>query len=230
MSSLRTGHANLLCIIPILTDDPRRESDIDASLRLQGGASALRAEPEALFFSPRARRSPRPSFQRKMHSATGTRTRVARVRAEYPNQLDYSGFCTSPMQRASVCARRTTSPHDLPGKKKALWARALAVEKKSARCDARGGTPLDPGSPAPPPPFTHQGGCPPLHPAARSLRSGREHLLSSFFWKQARARAPRPGGGGRGKREKGKEGGGGQSHRHAQEKAKWKLIPACSHG
>ena len=27
------------------------------------------------------------------HSATGNRTRVARVRAEYPNQLDYSGFC-----------------------------------------------------------------------------------------------------------------------------------------
>ena len=26
-------------------------------------------------------------------SATGTRTRVARVRAEYPNQLDYSGIC-----------------------------------------------------------------------------------------------------------------------------------------
>ena len=25
-------------------------------------------------------------------SATGTRTRVARVRAEYPNQLDYGGF------------------------------------------------------------------------------------------------------------------------------------------
>ena len=29
-----------------------------------------------------------------MHSATGTRTRVARVRAEYPNQLDYSGWIT----------------------------------------------------------------------------------------------------------------------------------------
>ena len=27
----------------------------------------------------------------KRDSATGTRTRVARVRAEYPNQLDYSG-------------------------------------------------------------------------------------------------------------------------------------------
>ena len=26
-------------------------------------------------------------------SATGTRTRVARVRAECPNQLDYNGFC-----------------------------------------------------------------------------------------------------------------------------------------
>ena len=30
--------------------------------------------------------------QQKENSATGTRTRVARVRAEYPNQLDYSGF------------------------------------------------------------------------------------------------------------------------------------------
>jgi len=26
-SSLRRGHANLLCIVPILTDDPRRESE-----------------------------------------------------------------------------------------------------------------------------------------------------------------------------------------------------------
>ena len=33
------------------------------------------------------------SQHRKKHSATGTRTRVARVRAEYPNQLDYSGCC-----------------------------------------------------------------------------------------------------------------------------------------
>ena len=29
----------------------------------------------------------------KENSATGTRTRAARVRAEYPNQLDYGGFC-----------------------------------------------------------------------------------------------------------------------------------------
>ena len=28
VSSLRRGHANLLCIVPILTDDPRRESDM----------------------------------------------------------------------------------------------------------------------------------------------------------------------------------------------------------
>ena len=26
LSSLRRGHANILCIVPILTDDPRRES------------------------------------------------------------------------------------------------------------------------------------------------------------------------------------------------------------
>ena len=28
VSSLRRGHANLLCIVPILTDDPRRESKV----------------------------------------------------------------------------------------------------------------------------------------------------------------------------------------------------------
>ena len=28
VSSLRRGHANLLCIVPILFDDPRRESNI----------------------------------------------------------------------------------------------------------------------------------------------------------------------------------------------------------
>ena len=28
VSSLRRGHANLLCIVPILTDDPRRESSV----------------------------------------------------------------------------------------------------------------------------------------------------------------------------------------------------------
>ena len=27
-TSLRRGHANLLCIVPILTDDPRRESTL----------------------------------------------------------------------------------------------------------------------------------------------------------------------------------------------------------
>ena len=30
VSSLRRGHANLLCIVPILTDDPRRESKLQS--------------------------------------------------------------------------------------------------------------------------------------------------------------------------------------------------------
>ena len=34
VSSLRRGHANLLCIVPILTDDPRRESKIRRASRL----------------------------------------------------------------------------------------------------------------------------------------------------------------------------------------------------
>ena len=31
VSSLRRGHANLLCIVPILTDDPPRESKMNFS-------------------------------------------------------------------------------------------------------------------------------------------------------------------------------------------------------
>jgi hypothetical protein len=33
VSSLRRGHANLLCIVPILTDDPRRESELRLQIR-----------------------------------------------------------------------------------------------------------------------------------------------------------------------------------------------------
>ena len=33
VSSLRRGHANLLCIVPILTDDPRRESNMIGKLQ-----------------------------------------------------------------------------------------------------------------------------------------------------------------------------------------------------
>ena len=43
MSFLRRGHANLFCIVPILTDDPRRESKQDLQAgekngRERGGA------------------------------------------------------------------------------------------------------------------------------------------------------------------------------------------------
>ena len=46
VSSLRRGHANLLCIVPILTDDLRRESDIGCAFNhldtiVAGRASAF---------------------------------------------------------------------------------------------------------------------------------------------------------------------------------------------
>ena len=41
-----------------------------------------------------------PSSLWHSNSATGTRTRVARVRAEYPSQLDYSGSCCVPRRDA----------------------------------------------------------------------------------------------------------------------------------
>ena len=36
VSSLRRGHANLLCIVPILSDDPRRESNRGLQNRVMG--------------------------------------------------------------------------------------------------------------------------------------------------------------------------------------------------
>ena len=49
-------------------------------------------------------------------SATGTRTRVARVRAEYPNQLDYSGICIYNMSPLFLNDRRSWSNHKVTKK------------------------------------------------------------------------------------------------------------------
>ena len=50
VSSLRRGHANLLCIVPILTDDPRRESDKHCFCWVQPGSMPL---PPALVLDGR---------------------------------------------------------------------------------------------------------------------------------------------------------------------------------
>ena len=52
----------------------------------------------AVLFSDRSQQP------RGKYSATGTPARVARVRAEYPNQLDYSGFCPLPFDQLSPTA------------------------------------------------------------------------------------------------------------------------------
>ena len=53
----------------------------------------------------------------KTNSATGTRTQVARVKAEYPSQLDYSGAanrnCEMSLKRinAGIAIKRADTPH-----------------------------------------------------------------------------------------------------------------------
>ena len=53
VSSLRRGHANLLCIVPILTDDPRRESKpaSPATLRTSDMLSTRRGTSRARLIS-----------------------------------------------------------------------------------------------------------------------------------------------------------------------------------
>ena len=45
----------------------------------------------------------------QQNSTTGTRTRVARVRAEYPNQLDYSGSVLQALAGVSFPSRQPWS-------------------------------------------------------------------------------------------------------------------------
>ena len=52
MSSLRRGHANLLCIVPILTDDPRRESNLKLTHQTCLWLGANRAAPTSLRSRP----------------------------------------------------------------------------------------------------------------------------------------------------------------------------------
>jgi len=50
VSSLRRGHANLLCIVPILTDDPRRESNNHTFSALTGVQQYLTSSGVARVF------------------------------------------------------------------------------------------------------------------------------------------------------------------------------------
>jgi hypothetical protein len=65
------------------------------------------------------------------YSATGTRTRVARVRAEYPNQLDYSGSCSMHCPQAwpwppPPVARRASTAGVLRRTRAQYWGRSRA--------------------------------------------------------------------------------------------------------
>jgi hypothetical protein len=48
-------------------------------------------------------------------SATGTRTRVARVRAEHPNQLDYSGRYIDTLKEAQLPIPSASANSDFRG-------------------------------------------------------------------------------------------------------------------
>ena len=60
------------------------------------------AAPTCTYRSSVLRRAACIQHARRENSATGTRTRVARVRAEYPNQLDYSGFDSEVLRAGGV--------------------------------------------------------------------------------------------------------------------------------
>ena len=96
--------------------------DTRSTMRLAGDANPAALQARARHVRTAARndapppsstaRTTRPSasgpgwdaLRRKQYSATGTRTRVARVRAEHPNQLDYSGVvsCCASMLSARI--------------------------------------------------------------------------------------------------------------------------------
>ena len=93
MSSLRRGHANLLCIVPILSDDQKVSELIHITFGRSLGFSVKTFQEailtNATLIAAMVERGK--ENENSKHSAAGTRTRVSWVRAKYPNQLDYSG-------------------------------------------------------------------------------------------------------------------------------------------
>ena len=77
------------------------------------------------------------------YSATGTRTRVARVRAEYPSQLDYSGSCGLQAQALFCCNGDVWEVEDA---RKARSRRAPELGRglltRGQDCSASGHSPL----------------------------------------------------------------------------------------
>ena len=95
----------------------RQRSELDFKARIRGSSdiNRLRIFRHGVYFSVRRTTSFHPCLPDLHHSATGTRTRVARVRAEYPNQLGYSGLIcvvALPVQRAVL---HVSNGHD-PGR------------------------------------------------------------------------------------------------------------------
>ena len=87
--------------------------------------------------------------QHRKSSATGTRTRVARVRAEYPNQLDYSGSsgaCVGALikQLQKICQRTRLDAAAQENAKGLLWelnpgplapeARIIPLDQAAGAC------------------------------------------------------------------------------------------------
>ena len=97
VSSLRRGHANLLCIVPILTDDPRRESE--------KSCSQLRCVPAMCKNGRRALHGPAPRCQRDQLART-----VAALRARRDGSASLRrGACDaafSPRERRQVTWKR----------------------------------------------------------------------------------------------------------------------------
>ena len=60
MSSLRRGHANLLCIVPILTDDPRRESESPSAAIVRTCGKTRQGNPAECISHPATRYLARP--------------------------------------------------------------------------------------------------------------------------------------------------------------------------
>ena len=71
------------------------ESLVNPSFRFRASPSRRLSHPLVLSSSRASSGTCIVHAANAQNSATGTRTRVARVRAEYPNQLDYSGFWQS---------------------------------------------------------------------------------------------------------------------------------------
>ena len=122
---MRRGHANLLCIVPILTDDPRRESDTQT--KFQYGWTRLPVKPvgHSSAIPPNAKEK---AEQQKCASCKNQKTK--KLKSPYNIQKTQKLYNIQNTQKLLQHSKDTMQKHEIAKKKERKKQRERETNKE----------------------------------------------------------------------------------------------------